>query len=196
MLGTLTSLPSPNTTVFRVLIFILVLVTHVHTTGIQCMQTLSMYSMGQMLTRACTFKGTLSNPLKYNRGGRPRHELVSSCRRAPCRWSRAGAASSWWRPCAYGRRQADAGHLTVQQHTESHVPMAPKGHGDPVARVDVAVPVGPLDALHVEGPRLLAEYNSCSYRWYMYRNVNLLLYILNLLPSIVCNTLGAIVEQP
>ena len=78
-----------------VLIFILVLVTHVHTTDIQCMQTLSMYSMGQMLTCACTFKGTLSNPLKYNRGGRPRHELVSSCRRAPCRWSRAGAASSW-----------------------------------------------------------------------------------------------------
>ena len=32
-----------------VLIFILVLVTRVHTTDIQCMQTLSMYSMGQML---------------------------------------------------------------------------------------------------------------------------------------------------
>ena len=62
------------------------------------MQTLSMYSMGQMLTRACTFKGTSSTPLKYNRGGRPRHELVSSCRRAPYRWSRAGATSSRWRP--------------------------------------------------------------------------------------------------
>jgi hypothetical protein len=37
----------------EVLIFILVLVTHVNTTDIQCMQTLSMYSMGQMLTRAC-----------------------------------------------------------------------------------------------------------------------------------------------
>jgi hypothetical protein len=37
-----------------VLIFILVLVTHVHTTNIQCMQTLSMYIMGQMLTHCTT----------------------------------------------------------------------------------------------------------------------------------------------
>ena len=35
--------------------------------------------------------------------------------------------------------------------------MAPQGHGDPVARVDVVVPAGPLDALLVENPRLLAE---------------------------------------
>jgi hypothetical protein len=47
-----------------VLIFILVLVTHVHTTDIQCMQALSMYSMGQMLTRTCTFKGASSAPTK------------------------------------------------------------------------------------------------------------------------------------
>jgi hypothetical protein len=54
------------------------------------------FSMGQMPTRTCNFKGTSSTPLKYkyNHGGRPRYELVSSCRRAPCRWSRAGAASS------------------------------------------------------------------------------------------------------
>jgi hypothetical protein len=31
-----------------------------HTTAVQCMQTLSMYSMGHMLTRACTLKGTSS----------------------------------------------------------------------------------------------------------------------------------------
>jgi hypothetical protein len=41
-----------TTTAVVVLIFILVLVTHVHTTNIRCMQTLSMYIMGQMLTRA------------------------------------------------------------------------------------------------------------------------------------------------
>jgi hypothetical protein len=35
--------------------------------------------------------------------------------------------------------------------------MATKGHCDLVARVDVVVPVGSLEALHVEGPRLLAE---------------------------------------
>ena len=35
--------------------------------------------------------------------------------------------------------------------------MATEGHCDPVARVDVVVPVGPLEALPVEGPRLLAE---------------------------------------
>ena len=38
--------PGPGTSLFgdaTVLIFILVLVTHVHTTDIQCMQTLSMY---------------------------------------------------------------------------------------------------------------------------------------------------------
>ena len=35
--------------------------------------------------------------------------------------------------------------------------MAREGHGDPVARVDVVVPVGPLEALPIEGPRLLAE---------------------------------------
>jgi hypothetical protein len=31
----------------------------------QCMQTLSMYSMGQMLTRAFTFKGTLGAGTRY-----------------------------------------------------------------------------------------------------------------------------------
>jgi hypothetical protein len=35
--------------------------------------------------------------------------------------------------------------------------MATEGHCDLVARVDVVVPVGPLEALPVEGPRLLAE---------------------------------------
>jgi hypothetical protein len=58
---------------------------------------------------------------------------------------------------ALGRRQADVGPFTAQQHTESHVPMAPGGHGDPVARVDIVVPVGPLEALPLERPRLVAE---------------------------------------
>ena len=35
--------------------------------------------------------------------------------------------------------------------------MATEGYCDPVARVDVVVPVGPLEALQVEGPRFLAE---------------------------------------
>jgi hypothetical protein len=38
--------------------------------------------------------------------------------------------------------------------------VAPEGHGDLVARVDVIVPVGPLEALllHVESMHLLAEH--------------------------------------
>ena len=41
------------------------------------------------------------------------------------------------------------GLLTAQQHTEPHlVPMALEGHGDLVARVDVVVLVGFLEALH------------------------------------------------
>jgi hypothetical protein len=58
---------------------------------------------------------------------------------------------------ALGRRQANVGPLTAQHPTESHVQEAPEGHGDLVARVDVVVPVGPLETLLVENPHLLTE---------------------------------------
>ena len=35
--------------------------------------------------------------------------------------------------------------------------MAPEGHSDPMARADVVMPIGPLEALAVESPRLLVE---------------------------------------
>jgi hypothetical protein len=103
------------------------------TTNIPCMQTNCPFSARQTSTRTCTFKGSSSTPLEWRHGGRSWHELVSSSRRAPCRWSRAGATSPHPRGGALGRRHADPGPLTAQHLNESHVPLAPEGHGDPLA---------------------------------------------------------------
>ena len=61
---------------------------------------------------------------------------------------------------ALGRRQADAGSLTAHHHTKSHVPMAPEGHCDPLARVDFVVPVG-RDHRHGARRDELTTRSSC-----------------------------------